>query len=96
MTDAQVAAQVCVASRCARHSNRCLVLANSFAEYAPEPNPETKKKDVGLVRARIGRRSHFAGIWTEFKGDRGSKSKPRVTPPPLELRAKVFRQVGSE
>jgi putative SOS response-associated peptidase YedK len=26
--------------------NRCLVLANSFAEYAPEPNPETKKKDV--------------------------------------------------
>jgi hypothetical protein len=26
--------------------NRCLVPANSFAEYAPEPNPETKKKDV--------------------------------------------------
>ena len=25
---------------------RCLVPANSFAEYAPEPNPETKKKDV--------------------------------------------------
>jgi putative SOS response-associated peptidase YedK len=23
-----------------------LVPANSFAEYAPEPNPETKKKDV--------------------------------------------------
>jgi hypothetical protein len=23
--------------------NRCLVPANSFAEYAPEPNPETKK-----------------------------------------------------
>ena len=22
--------------------NRCLVPANSFAEYAPEPNPETK------------------------------------------------------
>jgi hypothetical protein len=22
------------------------VPANSFAEYAPEPNPETKKKDV--------------------------------------------------
>jgi putative SOS response-associated peptidase YedK len=32
--------------------NRCLVPANSFAEYAPEPNPETKKKDVGLVRAQ--------------------------------------------
>jgi len=26
--------------------NRCLVPANSFAEYAPEPNPETRKKDV--------------------------------------------------
>ena len=26
--------------------NRCLVPANSFAEYAPEPNPETSKKDV--------------------------------------------------
>src|SRR6202795_1752415 len=26
--------------------NRCLVPANSFAEYAPEPNPETGKKDV--------------------------------------------------
>jgi hypothetical protein len=26
--------------------NRCLVPANSFAEYAPEMNPETKKKDV--------------------------------------------------
>ena len=26
--------------------NRCLVPANSFAEYAPEPNPATGKKDV--------------------------------------------------
>ena len=26
--------------------NRCLVRANSFAEYAPEPNREKKKKDV--------------------------------------------------
>jgi putative SOS response-associated peptidase YedK len=25
--------------------NRCLVPANSFAEYAPDPNAETKKKD---------------------------------------------------
>ena len=31
-----------------------------------------------LVRARrqTGRCSAFAGIWTEFKGDRGTKSKP--------------------
>ena len=26
--------------------HRCLVPFNSFAEYAPEPNPQTKKKDV--------------------------------------------------
>jgi putative SOS response-associated peptidase YedK len=26
--------------------NRCLVPINSFAEYAPEPNPETKKDVV--------------------------------------------------
>jgi putative SOS response-associated peptidase YedK len=26
--------------------SRCLLPANSFAEYAPESNPETKKKDV--------------------------------------------------
>ena len=26
--------------------NRCLVPFNSFAEYAPEPNPESTKKDV--------------------------------------------------
>jgi putative SOS response-associated peptidase YedK len=26
--------------------SRCLVPANSFAEYALEPNPETKKRDV--------------------------------------------------
>jgi putative SOS response-associated peptidase YedK len=26
--------------------SRCLVPANSFAEYAPEPNPATGKKDV--------------------------------------------------
>jgi putative SOS response-associated peptidase YedK len=34
--------------------NRCLVPANSFAEYAPEPNPETKKKGRGVVRAQRG------------------------------------------
>jgi putative SOS response-associated peptidase YedK len=29
-----------------KRESRCLVPANSFAEYAPEPNPETNKKDV--------------------------------------------------
>ena len=50
---------------------------NSFAEYAPEPNPETKKKDVVWFALNEDRPLYaFAGIWTEFKGDRGTKSKP--------------------
>jgi len=50
---------------------------NSFAEYAPEPNPATKKKDVvWFARDEDRPLFAFAGIWTEFKGDRGTKSKP--------------------
>src|SRR4051794_33701059 len=57
--------------------NRCLVPANSFAEYAPEPSPETKKKDVIWFALNEDRPLFsFAGIWTEFHGDRGIKSKP--------------------
>jgi putative SOS response-associated peptidase YedK len=57
--------------------NRCLVPANSFAEYAPEPSPETKKKDVVWFALNEDRPLFaFAGIWAEFKGDRGTKSKP--------------------
>jgi putative SOS response-associated peptidase YedK len=57
--------------------NRCLVPFNSFAEYAPEPNPETKKKDVVWFALTDDRPlTAFAGIWTTFNGDRGTKSKP--------------------
>ena len=57
--------------------NRCLVPANSFAEYAPEPNPETKKKDVVWFALNEDRPLFaFAGIWTTFNGDRGTKAKP--------------------
>ncbi|WP_407188590.1 SOS response-associated peptidase [Bradyrhizobium centrosematis] len=57
--------------------HRCLVPANSFAEYAPEPNPETKKKDVvWFALAEPRPLFAFAGIWTTFNGDRGTKSKP--------------------
>jgi putative SOS response-associated peptidase YedK len=56
-------------------ANRCLVPFNSFAEYAPEPNPETKKKDVVWFALNDDRPlTAFAGIWTEFKGERGTKS----------------------
>jgi putative SOS response-associated peptidase YedK len=54
-----------------------LVPANSFAEHAPEPNPETKKKDVVWFALHDDRPLFcFAGIWTTFNGDRGTKSKP--------------------
>jgi putative SOS response-associated peptidase YedK len=54
--------------------NRCLVPANSFAEYAPEPNPETKKKDVVWFALNDDRPLFaFAGIWTTFNGERGTK-----------------------
>jgi len=60
-----------------KRENRCLVPANSFAEYAPEPNPETKKKDVVWFALNDDRPLFaFAGIWTMFNGDRGTKSKP--------------------
>ncbi|MGY4573452.1 putative SOS response-associated peptidase YedK [Bradyrhizobium sp. USDA 3256] len=61
--------------------NRCLVPFNSFAEYAPEPNPETKKKDVVWFALNKERPlTAFAGIWTTFTGDRGTKSKPVLGP----------------
>jgi putative SOS response-associated peptidase YedK len=54
-----------------------LVPANSFAEYVPEPNPGTKKKDVVWFALNDDRPLFaFGGIWTEFSGDRGIKSKP--------------------
>jgi putative SOS response-associated peptidase YedK len=61
----------------AEPENRCLVPVNSFAEYAPEPNPETKKKDVIWFALNDDRPLFaFAGIWATFHGDRGTKSKP--------------------
>jgi putative SOS response-associated peptidase YedK len=63
-------------------ANRCLVPANSFAEYAPEPNPETKKKDVVWFALNEDRPLFaFAGIWTTFNGDRApsqSRSPDRI------------------
>jgi putative SOS response-associated peptidase YedK len=57
--------------------NRCLVPVNSFTEYAPERDPLTKKKDVVWFALNDDRPLFaFAGIWTEFRGDRGTKSKP--------------------
>jgi hypothetical protein len=66
--------------------SRCLVPFNSFAEYAPEPNPETKKKDVVWFALNEDRPLvAFAGVRTTFNGDRGTKSKP-IPGPHLGLR----------
>jgi putative SOS response-associated peptidase YedK len=55
-----------------RPESRCLVPFNSFAEYAPEPNPETKKKDVVWFAINDDRPlAAFAGIWT------GVRRRPR-------------------
>jgi putative SOS response-associated peptidase YedK len=77
--------------------NRCLVPANSFAEYAPEPNPETKKKDV-VWFALNGDRPLFAvaGIWTTFNGDRGTKSKPIPGPHQADVGLSGVTAVPSE
>ena len=57
--------------------NRCLVPANSFAEYARETYPATGKKDVVWFALNEDRPLFaFGGLWTEFKGDRGTNSKP--------------------
>src|ERR1700738_1108889 len=61
--------------------NRCLVPANSFAEYAPEPNPETKKDVVWFALNDDRPLFAFGGIWTEFRGDPGTQSKPIPGPP---------------
>ena len=54
---------------------------NSFAEYSPETNPKTKKKDVvWFARGDERPLSSFAGIWTEYKRDHGTKSKPIPVP----------------
>src|ERR1700730_8407721 len=57
--------------------SRCLVPANSFAEFAPDRNPATGKKDIVWFALSENRPLFsFGGIWTEYKGDRGTKSKP--------------------
>jgi putative SOS response-associated peptidase YedK len=73
-----------------------LVPANSFAEYAPEPNPPTKKKNV-VWFALIEDCSLFAlaGSWTEFKGDRGTKSKS-IPGPPVPVANLIWLAVDRE
>jgi hypothetical protein len=59
---------------------RCLAPASCFAEYAPEPNPETKKDVVWFALDESGPLFCFAGIWTVFNGDREVEATPRSSP----------------
>ncbi|MGY3529273.1 putative SOS response-associated peptidase YedK [Bradyrhizobium embrapense] len=48
-----------------------------FRRIRPGTAPETKKKDVVWFALADDRPlTAFAGIWTEFNGDRWTKSKP--------------------
>jgi hypothetical protein len=69
---------------------------NSFAEYAPQPNAATGKKDVVWFALNDDRPLFaFAGIWADFKGDRGTKSKT-ILRPHLDYRgAKPDRRADS-
>jgi putative SOS response-associated peptidase YedK len=56
------------------------VPVTSFSEYAPEPNPTTGKKDIVWFLIDHTRPLFaFAGIWTEWDGERGPKSNHTVT-----------------
>ncbi len=56
---------------------RCLVPANSFAEYTDAPDPVTKKKTVTWFALGEDRPLFaFAGIWCDWRGTRGTKKSP--------------------
>jgi hypothetical protein len=68
---------VAALARLAQAGEPLLGPGQQLAEYAPEPNPENKKKDVVWFALNDDRPLFaFAGIWTTFNGDRGTKSKP--------------------
>jgi putative SOS response-associated peptidase YedK len=57
--------------------HRCLVPATSFAEWTPEPNPATGKKETVWFGLNSNRSPFmFAGIWREWTGTRGTKKAP--------------------
>lgn len=58
-------------------AHRCLVPFTSFSEYAPAPNPATGRRDVVWFALNEERPlTFFAGLWTRWKGTRGTKANP--------------------
>jgi hypothetical protein len=55
-----------------------------FRRVRAGAEPRDRQKGRGLVRPHDDRPlTAFAGIWTVFKGDRGTKSKPIPGPHPV-------------
>ncbi len=67
--------------------NRCLVPANSFAEYAAEPHPETKKKDVVWLRSMTTVRLRR---WRAY----GPSSRATVAPTPSRSPDRTWSMVS--
>ena len=65
--------------------SRCLVPLNSFAEYAPEPNPETKKDVIWFALNDDRPLAAFAGRWTRVQGRPGTKAMPLILTTPEEV-----------
>lgn len=58
-------------------AHRCLVPFTSFSEFAPEPDPVTRRKDVVWFALSEERPlAFFAGLWTRWKGTRGTRTNP--------------------
>lgn len=55
---------------------RCLVPVTTFCEWTDTPDPVTGKKSRRWFRLRQDTPFMFAGIWREWEGTRGTKSKP--------------------
>ena len=57
--------------------SRCVVPATSFSEYAPEPNPETGRRDpVWFALSDERPLFVFAGIWGRWSGQRKKAEGP--------------------
>lgn len=58
--------------------HRCLVPATAFSEYGIRPDPVTKRKPLHWFALDETRPLFFfAGIWTPWRGTRGSMRTPR-------------------
>jgi putative SOS response-associated peptidase YedK len=64
--------------------NRCLVPANSFAEYAPEQNPETKRRFQMVFPYKIRLRADWIAVILALSArlpamdDRHHRSSPEI------------------